>query len=377
MAGIYYHIPFCKRICSYCDFYRTAALKELPRVVEAMCDEVRQRTDYLHGEPIRTRYFGGGTPSLCTAEQIKQLLDTTAVCFDCSAVEETTLEANPDDLNERYLNELRAIGIDRLSIGIQSFDNDCLRLMNRRHTAEEAEEAVRAAQRAGFENLTIDLIFGVPNFGTEVLLRSIDRALALGVQHISAYLLTVEPHTRFGLLRDRGELIEVDDARCEEEFMLIHNRLSEAGFEHYELSNFALPDRRARHNSNYWAGIPYLGIGPAAHSFDGVSRQWNVASVTRYLAGEAPEREQLDRHDQINEFLMTRLRTIEGLSLTDFEQRFGAEARLRLETDARPSMRAERLILSDGRLKIPAEQMLVSDQTIAALFVERENEIND
>lgn len=369
MAGIYYHIPFCKRICSYCDFYRTAAVAQLPRVVEAMCDEVRRRADYLHGEPIRTRYFGGGTPSLCTIDQLKKLLDTTAAHFDCSAVEETTLEANPDDLNERYINELRQIGIDRLSLGIQSFDNDCLRLMNRRHTAEEAEDAVRAAQRAGFNNLTIDLIFGVPNFGGDSLARSIDRALSLGVQHISAYLLTVEPRTRFGLMRDRGELIEVSDQTCEEEFSLLHKRLTEAGFEHYEISNFALPDHRARHNSSYWAGVPYLGVGPAAHSFDGCSRQWNVASVERYLEGENPERESLSETDRINEYLMTRLRTIEGVDPVEFERLFGTAARHRLEGDIAAEIATGGVISSHGRLHIPPERMLVSDRIIAALFV--------
>lgn len=370
MAGIYYHIPFCKRICSYCDFYRTATVQQLPRVVEAMCEELRQRTDYLDGEPIRTRYFGGGTPSLCTVEQLKRLLDTTAELFDCSAVEETTLEANPDDLNEQYLNKLREIGINRLSIGIQSFDDDCLRLMNRRHTARQAVQAVQAAQRAGFDNLTIDLIFGVPNFGGESLIRSIDCVLALGVQHISAYLLTVEPRTRFGKMRKRGELIEVSDAVCEEEFALIHNRLTESGFEHYEISNFALPNYRARHNSSYWAGVPYLGIGPAAHSFDGASRQWNAASIERYLAGETPEREVLSEADRINEFIMTRLRTIEGCSLAAFEAQFGTEARYRLEKAAYTTLAAGGLILAEGWLKIPPEQMLVSDSIIATLFVD-------
>ena len=186
MAGIYYHIPFCKRICSYCDFYRTAQISRLPQLIEAMCREIEQRRDYLQGEPIRTRYFGGGTPSLCTIEQLKSLLDITARHFDCTELEESTLEANPDDLNPQYLNDLRTIGIDRLSIGIQSFDDGCLRLMNRRHTASQAIRAVKDAQAAGFDNLTIDLIFGVPGYGGAAWERSIDQALDLGVQHISA-----------------------------------------------------------------------------------------------------------------------------------------------------------------------------------------------
>lgn len=370
MAGIYYHIPFCKRICSYCDFYRTAALGRMEEVVEAMCREVRDRADYLGGTPIHTRYFGGGTPSLCSPEQLARLLDTTSELMDCSAVEETTLEANPDDLNEHYLKALRKIGIDRLSIGIQSFDDGCLRLMNRRHTADEAEAAVKRAQDAGFENLTIDLIFGVPNYGGNSLERSIDRALALNVQHISAYLLTVEPRTRFGVMRDRGELQEVSDAVCEEEFALIHNRLTEAGMEHYELSNFARKGYRARHNSHYWDATPYLGIGPAAHSFDGRTRQWNAASVERYLAGEAPEREELTSTDRINEYLMTRLRTIEGFAWSDFEARFGAEVCRQIASDVARETAAGELVERDGRVSIPPQRMLVSDRIIASLFVE-------
>ncbi len=370
MAGIYYHIPFCKRICSYCDFYRTARIDRLDEVVDAMCREVRARSNYLAGEAIRTRYFGGGTPSLCTAAQLEKLLETTAEVMDCSTVIETTLEANPDDLSEKYLNELRSIGIDRLSIGIQSFDDACLRWMNRRHTAEEAETAVRRAQDAGFENLTIDLIFGVPGFGGDSLNRSIDRALALGVQHLSAYLLTIEPRTRFGVLRDKGELEEVSDEVCEVEFALIHKRLTEAGFEHYEISNFAREGFRARHNSSYWDATPYLGIGPAAHSFDGSSRQWNAASVDRYLAGESPEREVLSRTERINEYLMTRLRTVEGVSMADFALLFGEEERHNLLRRARTEMAVERLNEQDGRLKIPAERMLVADGVIASLFTE-------
>ncbi|MBO5685464.1 MAG: radical SAM family heme chaperone HemW [Alistipes sp.] len=370
MAGIYYHIPFCKRICSYCDFYRTTRTAQLPALIEAMCREVADNRDYLHGETIRTRYFGGGTPSLCTPEQLKRLLDTTADHFDCSEVEETTLEANPDDLNPIYLSALREIGIDRLSIGIQSFDDDCLRLMNRRHTAEQAIRVVKEAQAAGFDNLTIDLIFGVPNFGREVLLRNIDTALSLGVQHISAYLLSIEPRTRFGTMAAKGELHETPDTQCEEEFMLLHERLTEAGFEHYEISNFARSGCRARHNANYWQGVPYLGIGPAAHGFDGRSRRWNVASVERYLAGEPAEEEQLSTTDRINEYLMTRLRTTDGFSLADFEMRFGEPARKQLEQDARQEIAHERLFSTDERLFIPAQRMLVSDDIISSLFAE-------
>lgn len=368
MAGIYYHIPFCKGICSYCDFYRTANLKRLPEVLDKMCIEIAQRADYLKGEQILTRYFGGGTPSLLTPDQLRQLLDTTASHFDCSQVEETTLEANPDDLTEPYLRALRQLGIDRLSLGIQSFDDDCLRLMNRRHTAQEAIEAVKRAQDAGFDNLTIDLIFGVPGFGGESLERSIETACSLGIQHLSAYLLTIEPKTRFGIMAKKGELEEIPDDRAEAEFQLIHNRLSEYGFEHYEVSNYALPNYRARHNSRYWDGTPYLGIGPAAHSFDGDSRQWNVASVEHYLAGETPEREVLGEVERREEFLMTRLRTAEGLTLDEVKKRFGTPYQMRL-SEAAKRFEKEGLILREGnRLRIPPERFLLSDYVIGSMF---------
>lgn len=368
MAGIYFHIPFCKRICSYCDFYRTAQLKELPKVVDRMCAEVTERADYLKDKKLNTIYFGGGTPSLLSPEQLAQLLEITRAHFDCSEVEEVTLEANPDDLTTQYLNSLLKLGINRLSIGVQSFDNDCLRLMNRRHTAEEAVAAIKRAQEAGFENLTIDLIFGVPGFGGEKLAHTIDTALSLGVQHISAYLLTIEERTRFGRMVEKGELKEVSDEVAEAEYLLMHNRLTASGMEHYEVSNYALPHYRARHNSHYWDSTPYLGIGPAAHSYDGLSRQWNVSSVQRYLAGEEPEREQLTDEELYEEYLMTRLRTANGFTTDDFRARFGEKRTQKLLERATALCREGLLSESGGRLQIPPERLLLSDRVIGSLF---------
>ena len=368
MAGIYFHIPFCKRICSYCDFYRTAQLKELPKVVDRMCAEVTERADYLKDKKLNTIYFGGGTPSLLSPEQLAQLLEITRAHFDCSEVEEATLEANPDDLTTQYLNSLLKLGINRLSIGVQSFDNDCLKLMNRRHTAEEAAAAIKRAQEAGFENLTIDLIFGVPGFGGERLAHTIDTALSLGVQHISAYLLTIEERTRFGRMVEKGELKEVSDEVAEAEYLLMHNRLTASGMEHYEVSNYALPHYRAHHNSHYWDSTPYLGIGPAAHSYDGASRQWNVNSVQRYLAGEEPEREQLTDEELYEEYLMTRLRTAEGFSAEEFQMRFGEERLHTLRLNAEPMIREGLLEHLDGHFRILADRLLLSDRVIGSLF---------
>lgn len=368
MAGLYFHIPFCKRICAYCDFYKSVETARLPETLQAMHRELESRREYLGGEAVRTRYFGGGTPSLCTPEQLRALLDQAAGLFDCSAAEETTLEANPDDLTPRYLDALREAGIDRLSIGIQSLDDDCLRLMNRRHTARQAVEAVRAARKAGFGNLTVDLIFGVPGFGGDSLRRTLDGILALEAEHVSAYHLTVEPDTAFGRRAARGSFRPVEEQVSEEEFLTVHRTLTGAGYEHYEVSNFARPGFRARHNAAYWHGEKYLGIGPAAHSFDGRERHWNVASVARYIDGEEAEAEQLTEHDRFNEYLLTRLRTAEGICLGELRQRFGAERAERLRREAARWIAAGTLRISSGRMAVSPEHFLVSDAVIESLF---------
>ena len=368
MAGLYFHIPFCKRICAYCDFYKSAETARLPETLQAMHRELESRREYLGGEAVRTRYFGGGTPSLCPPEQLRALLDHAADLFDCSAAEETTLEANPDDLTPRYLAALREAGIDRLSIGIQSLDDDCLRLMNRRHTARQAVEAVRAARDAGFGNITVDLIFGVPGFGGDSLRRTLDGILALEAEHVSAYHLTIEPDTAFGRRAARGSFAPVEEQVSEEEFLTVHRTLTEAGYEHYEISNFARPGYRARHNAAYWHGEKYLGIGPAAHSFDGAERHWNAASVARYIAGEEAEAERLTERDRYNEYLLTRLRTAEGIDLGELRQRFGAERLERLQHDAAPWAGSGTVHISSGRMAIPPERFLVSDAVIESLF---------
>ena len=368
MAGLYFHIPFCKRICAYCDFYKSVRLEQMDGVTAAMHRELDERQDYLRGEAVTTRYFGGGTPSLYAPAALKGLLNHAAQLFDCSGAAETTLEANHDDLTGDYLAGLREAGIDRLSIGIQSFDDDCLKLMNRRHTAAQAIGAVRAAQRAGFGNITADLIFGIPGFGGDSLKRSLDGVLSLGVQHISAYHLTVEPGTAFGRRAARGQFAPVDEATSETEYALVHETLTGAGFEHYEVSNFALPGFRARHNAAYWHGVKYLGIGPAAHSFDGRERHWNVASVTEYIGGAPAEAETLTDRDRFNEYVMTRLRTAEGIDLREAERLFGKERAARVLRDAEPWLKSRTLVLAAGRMAVPPARMLVSDAVIETFF---------
>lgn len=373
MAGIYFHIPFCKRICAYCDFYKSADLRLLEPLLEALLAELERRRAYLGDEPVRTRYFGGGTPSLCTAEQLRTLLERTERLFDCSQVLETTLEANPDDLDARSLAALREAGFDRLSIGIQSLDDACLRLMNRRHTAAQAVAAVREARAAGFDNLTVDLIFGVPGFGGDALRRTMDGILALDVEHVSAYHLTVEPGTAFGRRAARGEFVPVDDETSEREYLAVHRALTAAGYEHYEISNYARPGFRARHNAAYWHGGRYLGVGPAAHSYDGRERCWNPASVTKYLAGETGGSETLTDRDRFNEYLLTRLRTAEGIALREVAALFGPERLARLMRAASAWTAAGALLVTEGRMAVPAERFLVSDAILTDLFESEEH----
>ena len=368
MAGLYFHIPFCKRICAYCDFYKSADLRAMKDVVGAMHDELRREAEFLPAKRLRTIYFGGGTPSLLPPEQLEEFIAHAAERFDCTTLEECTVEANPDDLTPDYLARLARTRVDRLSIGVQSFDDGELRLMNRRHTADAARNAVRRAQEAGFTNITVDLIFGVPGFGIETLRRNLRETVALGVQHVSAYHLTIEPDTAFGRRAARGEFRAVDEEVSEEEFLTVHDTLTAAGFEHYEVSNYALPGFRARHNASYWHGTKYLGIGPAAHSFDGEERHWNASSVEKYIAGAPAGKEVLTRRDRFNEYVMTALRTAEGIDLEEAAARFGAKRLARMQEEAAPFLRSGTLRIARGRMALPPEKFLISDAVIGALF---------
>lgn len=374
MAGIYFHIPFCRRICAYCDFYKNADLRLMERTLAAMEREVVARRGFLRGEPVRTIYFGGGTPSLASAEWIGRAIELCRAEFDCTPLEEVTLEANPDDLSEEYLAAIRAVGVNRLSIGIQSFDDEVLRVMNRRHDAATAIRAVERAREVGFGNITIDLIYGLPFGPQDALERSLEQTIALGVEHVSAYHLTIEPDTRFGRMAARGELSPVAEEESERQYNQVHTTLVEAGYDHYEISNFAREGRRSRHNSSYWQSQLYLGIGPAAHSFDGESRTWAVASVAEYLAGvdagECYECEQLSATDRFNETIMTGLRCREGVDLAEIERNFGAARAENLRTETARFVASGVLMSADGRIAMSPERWLVSDSVIAELFVE-------
>ncbi len=371
MAAIYLHIPFCKRLCGYCDFFKSVKLQALDSVVDAIAFELLEQRDYLGGEPIRTIYFGGGTPSLLSAARIEELLGVIAQNYNLDELEEVTLEANPDDLNYDYLVALRRAGVNRLSIGVQSFDDDLLGLMNRRHTSAAAIDAIKMAQSVGFDNITIDLIFGVDGFGEEVLRRSLATALSLGVQHISAYHLTIEEGTLFARRVANGQMRVVDESVSESEYKLIDDELTAFGFEHYEVSNYALPSFRSKHNSSYWQGVHYLGVGAGAHSFNGAARRIVVDSIEQYIAGgEGRYRvEELSDEDHYNEYVMTRLRCAEGVELDELKGRFGVDKFAYFEKNILPWISDGKLRNQSGRVYIPTHHFLVSDLIIESLFI--------
>lgn len=330
MSGIYIHIPFCKSRCAYCDFFSTTLLSRREAYVDALCKEAKRRLATLNSNlstpnPITTIYFGGGTPSLLSAEQVARVLQT----IDAPQATEVTLEANPGDLSPDYLRAIREAGVNRLSIGIQSFDDEVLRLIGRRHTAAEAKAAVKAAQAEGFDNISIDLIYGIPsqrsprNSQLSAWEVQIEQALQLGVQHISTYCLSYEEGTRMTRMLEQGEITEVDEDTENAMYDLLVARLTAAGFEHYEVSNFALPGYRSRHNSSYWNRTPYLGLGAGAHSYDGArTRSWNPDDLEAYIRAQengedATTCETLTDTDLYNERIMLGLRTAEGIAIEE------------------------------------------------------------
>lgn len=375
MAGIYLHIPFCKTRCIYCDFYSTTRSDLKQRYVRALCRELRTRRDYLKGEPVRTIYFGGGTPSQLEEADFRPVFDTIAETYGLEACEEITLEANPDDLTPAYLAMLRTLPFNRLSMGIQTFHDDTLKLLGRRHNAAKAIEAVAQCREAGFRNLSIDLIYGLPGETEARWQADLRQAVALGVEHISAYHLTYEPGTPLHAMLKAHRVEEVDEECSVRFFELLMDTLAAAGYRHYEISNFCKPGKHARHNTAYWEGVPYLGCGPSAHSFDRESREWNVASLDNYLEGMESghrqyETEQLDLTTRYNEYVMTALRTCQGISTGHVGQAFGNKAEAYLRRSATPYIIRGLLEEKENRLCLTRAGIFVSDGIISDLMQE-------
>lgn len=376
MSGIYIHIPFCKRRCRYCDFYSTTLLHQAEAYVEAACREMQRRKDYLQGTQVQTLYIGGGTPSQLSPALLSRLITTAASVFQFSTLTELTIEANPDDITPQWVDGVRAAVTPfcqpRISMGVQTFDDDTLRLIGRRHDAQQAIHAVELLREYGISEISIDLIYGLPGETAERWQSDLQQAVSLHVPHLSAYHLTYEKGTPLWQMRNRGEVSEVSEDRSVSDFRLLRHTLLSAGYEHYEISNFALPGHHARHNSSYWSGVPYIGIGPGAHSYDGHSRQWNQPDLARYIAGTSTlEEERLTPDERYDEYIMTRLRTSRGISLQEIESQFGQARRSYCLSRAQTYLLSHRLAeTSDGRIALTGEGIFVSDGIIADLFAE-------
>lgn len=371
---LYIHIPFCKQACHYCNFHFSTNLSRKSALVDALCAEISLQKAYLPTTALATIYFGGGTPSLLMEAELRQIFDTIHAHFTVSPTAEITLEANPDDLSPDTLVMLRQY-VNRLSIGIQTFDEATLRWMNRAHTATEAETCVRLARESGFDNLSVDLIYGIPNRVESRWTADLQQILALNVPHLSAYALTIEPDTAFGRWEKSGKLPPADEDLAATQFEELTNALMQAGYEHYEISNFARPGQYARHNTAYWQRQPYLGVGPSAHSYNGHSRQYNIASNVRYIAeigqGILPATvEELTTADQVNEYLLTGLRTQWGCSIAELSLLLGADFAHRQARELETLYASGWLMRTDDRLRLTEAGKLFADRVASSLFVE-------
>ena len=368
MAGIYVHVPFCKSRCIYCGFFSTTALSQRRVYVDALIAELHQRRTFLSGQSISTIYFGGGTPSLLSIQELEEILSSIYNIYNVEDGAEITLEGNPDDLNPAYLVQLRRLGINRLSMGMQTFSDVRLRFLHRRHTAAQAIASVQAAQRAGFDNISIDLMFGFSGQTCADWQDDVLRALSLDVQHVSAYSLMYEEGTRLTAMLDRGDIAEVN----EEESLLMYecllDCLHQAGFRHYEISNFALPGYESRHNSSYWHGVPYLGVGAGAHSYDGRIRSFNVESLTDYLAGASPVQETLTLYECYNEYVFTGLRTVNGISISYLRSLFGEDLMAYCQCNAQQHLQNGSLVCEGDILRLTRRGLFVSNDVMSDLM---------
>jgi oxygen-independent coproporphyrinogen-3 oxidase len=376
MAGIYIHIPFCKQACHYCDFHFSTSQQYRPNIVEALAKEIALQKNYLNGAPIQTIYFGGGTPSLLEGGELNLLLDTIGQYYQVDANAEITLEANPDDLSTEKVQALRQTAINRFSIGIQSFFDEDLQWMNRAHRSNEAETSVKRIQDAGFSNITTDLIYGYPLLTHDKWEHNMNMMFNLGVPHISAYSMTVEPRTALAAFIKKKQTPPVNDRQSAEQFTRLMERMQQQGFVHYEISNFSKPGHYSRHNANYWKGVPYLGIGPSAHAFNGISRQWNVANNAQYLKALAQnnipaEIEHLTIVNRLNEYIMTSIRTIWGLNL-DALNTIAAGAATTLLKNAQQFLGNNWLSRQAQILTLTTPGKLYADHIAAELFFEED-----
>jgi len=374
MAGIYIHIPFCRKLCSYCDFYHVMSASDNQAFTEALLKEAAIRKDYIGNETVSTIYIGGGTPSVLSVKDIKGILDELGKLYSLGENCEITIEANPDDISNDYLLELKETTINRISLGIQSWRDSDLKLLNRRHDAAQAAFALEETLRKGFQNVTIDLIYGIPGMTLKDWSSNLDISFSYGIQHLSAYHLTIEPGTVFGKMKERGAFSEIDEEDSTSQFNLLIEKALEAGFIHYEISNFGKPGFFSIHNTNYWKQVKYLGLGPSAHSFNGFSRQWNVRDLRKYIKSVNSgalfyELEELDKRTRFNEYIMTSLRTMWGVDLDFVEKTFDKEGYDYLVNLAGKYINYGLMKQDQKTLVLTNQGMMISDNVISELML--------
>lgn len=373
MAGIYIHIPFCKSRCIYCGFYSTTLLDLRKKYINAVCREMELRKNYIR-EPFSTIYLGGGTPSLLDEAELTKLFLYINNVYDVDRNAEITMECNPDDITPKFTNMLSRLPINRVSMGAQTFADSRLRLLHRRHNSDEVKHAVKLLREAGIKNISIDLMFGFPDESLSQWKEDISAALALNVEHISAYSLMYEEDTPLWKMLDTGKVKEIDEELSLTMFKELVCQLTDAGYEHYEISNFARPGYRSRHNSSYWHQVPYIGLGAAAHSFALNSRQWNVADLKLYIEeinnGIIPmEREELDNDTTFNDIITTALRTSDGIDLNALETRLGKRYRNTLISAAGKHLEQGLLEIRHDRLRLTSEGIFISDMVMSDLMI--------
>lgn len=367
MAGLYIHIPFCKCRCIYCDFYSSTCLADKQEYVRRVCEELKERKDYLQGQEVETIYFGGGTPSLLTAHDFEKIFMSLEDLSLGQKAKEISLEANPDDITPEYLKDLKSFPINRISLGTQSFDDNELKFLRRRHDAKAAINAVHLCQEYGFSNISIDLMYGLPMQSLSMWERSIKEALKLNIQHISAYHLIYEEDTPIFKMLDNKSINPVDEDLSLKMFNLLIDSLEAGGLMQYEISNFAKPGYESIHNSSYWQGVHYLGLGASAHSYNGTSRQWNMpkGKVWEYV----PEIEHLDEKSVFNDFILTRLRTMKGIDIEELSSLFGDKLRDYCIKQADKHINAQTLHIVDQHIRLTRKGIFVSDNIMLDLIL--------
>lgn len=374
MPGIYLHIPFCKQACNYCNFHFSTSLKLKEDMLQSMHKELLLQKKYLQAQPVETIYFGGGTPSLLSADEINRITDLVFENYAVKELKEFTLEANPDDLSPAYLRSLHGTAINRLSIGAQSFHENDLLYMHRAHNAQQADYAIKAAQDAGFTNLTIDLIYGTPGLSDAAWKQNLDKVKSLHIPHFSAYALTVEEGTALHHSISKKKTKPVDAAQSASQFEILMEYAATMGYEHYEISNFAKPGHYALHNTNYWRGLPYLGIGPSAHSYNGNSRRWNISNNALYIKNifeniAVHEEEQLTSIQHLNEYIMTSLRTMWGCDLEKISKQWGDDFAGVIEKSSNQFQERKWLLQQEKKLILTNAGKLFADKVAAEMFI--------